>query len=82
MSRAQCDSRDASLINCTIDGTGSDDKCGHNEDAGVICRGNTYTVCCIINFIITHYVYLIVLVLERLMLWQQVVMIVKIGVFD
>ena len=39
LSRVQCDSRDTSLIGCTIGGTGSDDRCDHNEDAGVICRG-------------------------------------------
>ena len=40
LSRAQCNSRDMRLIDCAIDKTGMN-GCRHNEDAGVICMGNT-----------------------------------------
>ena len=38
LSRAQCNSRDTSLTNCTINKTGIN-GCRHSEDAGVICMG-------------------------------------------
>ena len=38
LSRAQCNSRDTSLTDCTINKTGIN-GCRHSEDAGVICMG-------------------------------------------
>ena len=38
LSRAECTSRDSSLLNCTMDKTGVN-GCNHSEDAGVICNG-------------------------------------------
>ena len=46
MSRAECESKNTNLTNCTIDKTGIN-GCEHSEDAGVICLGkdiNTFTL--------------------------------------
>lgn len=42
----ECTGHEKSLADCPHRGFGEHD-CDHNEDAGIVCSGNTsYTVCC------------------------------------
>ena len=51
LSRAECTSDDADLLDCTIDKSAVN-GCDHSEDAGVICRGT----CTCDNFIIFKFI--------------------------